>query len=211
MVDIFRKYLEFNINQRYTSFIELNKWAEFGGIVFVGDSITEGFNIHELLKSDKPMYNRGIGDDTTEGVLEKLKGEVFDLKRRKVFLLIGTNDLDSGKQPEEIVQNIEEICSRIKTTLPETELYVESIYPVNQSEKENKGPFPSVGARTNEDIQRINYSVRRLSLSKPFFYIDLYLKLIDEEGHLNPDYMYDGLHLNTKGYEVVKAELQLYL
>lgn len=211
MSEIFRSYMEFNINQRYTTFVELNKLAELGGVVFVGDSITEGFNIHELLKCDKPMYNRGIGGDTTDGVLAKLKAEVFDLNPNKVFLLIGTNDLGHGKQPEEIVRNIEELCSRIKRTLPETELYVESIYPVNGNDSANEGPFPAVGSRSNEDIQRINHAVRKLASSKHFFFIDLYSKLIDEEGQLDPAYTYDGIHLTTKGYEVVKAELQPYL
>jgi lysophospholipase L1-like esterase len=209
--EIFRKYIEHTIIQRYTTFVELNKLAEKGGIVFVGDSITEGFNIHELLKSDKPMFNRGIGGDTTEGVLAKLKDEVFDLEPTKVFLLIGTNDLGMGNQPEEIVQNIVELCTRIKETLPETELYVESIYPVNPTEKANKGLFAVVGLRTNEVIQQLNYAIRDLASSKQFIYIDLYDKLIDEEGLLNPSYTYDGLHLNTKGYEVVKTELQLYM
>lgn len=211
MSEIFRGYLEFTMNQRLHSFIALNKWAEKGGLVFVGDSITEGFNIHELLKSDKPMYNRGIGGDTSDGVLAKLNAEVFGLEPKKVFLMIGTNDLGMGKQPDEIVRNIEEICSRIKTTLPETELYVESIYPVNGDESANKGPFPAVGPRTNEDIQRINDQVRNLASSNHFVYIDLYSKLIDKEGRLNPAYTYDGLHLNTAGYEVVRSELQSYL
>jgi|HigsolmetaGSP11D_1036233.scaffolds.fasta_scaffold18964_2 lysophospholipase L1-like esterase len=207
----FRKFLEFTIGERYRAFLELNRRAAKGGVVFVGDSITEGFNIHELLRSDKPMYNRGIGGDTTEGVLAKLQGAVLELAPSKVFLLIGTNDLEQGKKPEEIVRNIQEICSRIKAALPDTELYVESVYPVNPHDHANRGPFPAVGSRRNEDIRRINESLKDLSSSGSFTYIELYSKLMDEEMNLHVDYTYDGLHLSIRGYEVVSAELQPYL
>lgn len=211
MMVFFMKFVQFSIEQRHASFIKWNNRAEKKGIVFVGDSITEMFNIHELLKSSKRLYNRGIGGDTTNGVLDKLKDLVFDLEPSKVFLMIGTNDLGNGKQPEEIIRNIEEICSRIKTKCPETELYVESIYPVNRHEHVNKAPAPTVFSRNNVDIGRINDAIQQLSISMQFTYVDVYSKLIDQEGHLNPDYTYDGLHLTGKGYEIVKDVLQSYL
>jgi hypothetical protein len=91
--EIGNAFMEFMQKTRLASFKELNKRAQKGGVVFVGDSITEGFPIDEILQCNKPMYNRGINGDTSIGVLDKLKEEVFDLIPSKVFLLIGTNDL----------------------------------------------------------------------------------------------------------------------
>lgn len=210
LVEMFKGFIKHNIIQRYNTFIELNKQAKKGGIVFVGDSITEGFPIHELLSSDNQMYNRGIGGDTTDGVIAKLKDVVFDLEPKQIFLLIGTNDLGSGKQAEQVIQNIAEICSKIKEKLPDAQLYVESIYPLNPSVS-MQGPFNAVGQRTNEDIKQVNHFLQELASSKSIHYINLYDKLINEEGLLNSDYTYDGLHLNMKGYVVVKEELQLYI
>ena len=62
-----------------------------GGIVFLGDSITEFLNVDEFLPSYH-IIKRGIAGDTTSGVLRRL-GEVIALKPRKLFLLIGTNDI----------------------------------------------------------------------------------------------------------------------
>jgi lysophospholipase L1-like esterase len=206
------KVMQSTIAQRHASFVELNRTAEKGGIVFAGDSITEQFNIHELLKSDKPMYNRGIGGETTDGVLEKLNDVVLDLEPSKVFLLIGTNDLGNGKKPDEVAGNIEVICSRIRGALPRTQLHVLSIYPVNRSvQTKNFGTASVVGLRSNEDIRDINLMVREFAVANECYYIDLYSRLVDEEGDLKADYTYDGLHLNVKGYKVVSQEIQPYV
>jgi lysophospholipase L1-like esterase len=208
---IAQAFSEFTHKHRLASFTELNKFAQKGGVVFVGDSITEGFPIHEMLEYDKPMYNRGISGDTTSGVLIKLKDEIFELEPTKVFLLIGTNDLGQGKEPDEIVRRIEEICLYIKKSLPEVELYIESIYPVNRSEFVNLLPIPIVGIRTNDAIQLMNNAIREIAAKNNLTFIDFYSKLIDDAGQLRKDYSYDGLHLSIKGYEIVKEELQKYL
>ncbi|MBQ3447361.1 MAG: hypothetical protein IJG37_06945, partial [Synergistaceae bacterium] len=62
-----------------------------GGIVFLGDSITDFLDFDEFLPSHH-VINRGIAGDTTHGVLYRL-GEVISLRPRKLFILIGTNDI----------------------------------------------------------------------------------------------------------------------
>lgn len=211
LAEISKVFFEFTTKQRLDSFRELNKQAQKGGVVFVGDSITEGFPIHEILQCEKPMYNRGISGDTITGVLEKLKEEVFELMPQKVFLLIGTNDLGNGEQPAEVVGRIEKICRSIKETVPEVELFVESIYPVNENDFVNATPMPVVGLRSNEAIQKTNKGIREIAADLKLTYIDLYFKLVDKAGKLNKNYSYDGLHLNIQGYYVVSEELQNYL
>ncbi|MDQ8735619.1 SGNH/GDSL hydrolase family protein [Paenibacillus sp. LHD-38] len=192
--------------QRLANFVELNKSVEKGGILFIGDSITEGFPIHEMLKCGKAMYNRGIGGDKTQDVLNLMKDIVYDLEPAKVFLLIGTNDLGFDIKPPAIVERIKEIVTNIQQQLPETKLYLQSIYPVNQSY-----PASQAGLRNNHDIQRINVAIREIASKDQIAYIDLYPKLIDGEGLLHDEYTYDGLHLTIKGYEVVREEIQKYL
>jgi hypothetical protein len=177
--EIGKGFMELMQKERLASYKELNKRAQKGGVVFVGDSITEGFPIHEILQCNKPMYNRGISGDTTTGVLDKLKDEVFDLMPRKVFLVIGTNDLGNGEQPAEIVGRIEDICRSIKEKVPKVELFVESIYPVNENEFVNATPVPAVGLRSNKAIQLTNNGIRDIAANLNLTYIDLYSKLVD--------------------------------
>lgn len=209
--DIFTAFFEFTVKERWASFKELNKRAQKGGVIFVGDSITQGFPINEILSSDKPMYNRGINGDTTTGVLEKLKDEVFDLLPKKVFLLIGTNDLGGGVPPEEVAQRIEVICRSIQETVPDTELFVESIYPVNEVDFADEVPIPIISQRSNEAIQLTNKGIKEVTDRLKVQYINLYPNLSDLTGKLDKRYSYDGLHLNTEGYYVVADELRKYL
>ena len=63
-----------------------------GDIIFLGNSITaEGKNWSVRLNNPN-IRNRGIGGDTTDGVLART-GEIVDSKPTAVFLLIGINDL----------------------------------------------------------------------------------------------------------------------
>jgi len=60
-------------------------------IVFVGDSITDQGEWEQLFHSLN-VKNRGIGADTTQGVLHRLQ-EITNAKPKKIFLMIGINDL----------------------------------------------------------------------------------------------------------------------
>ena len=70
-------------------------------VVFLGDSITEAGPWEELFPGIR-VRNRGIGGDTTGGVLRRLE-QVTSGGPAKVFLLIGTNDLGRGASEAEIV------------------------------------------------------------------------------------------------------------
>jgi lysophospholipase L1-like esterase len=71
--------------------------------VFIGDSITSGFDLHEFQPvGSRPVLNRGIYSDTTEGLLGRIETNVNNLKIEKLFVMIGYNDLDL-KTDDEIV------------------------------------------------------------------------------------------------------------
>jgi hypothetical protein len=79
-----------------------------GAVVFLGDSITHGWG--DDLGGNFPTLkgaNRGIGGDTSRGVLVRLREDVLVLRPRAVVLLIGTNDIEQGAAPETIAANIE--------------------------------------------------------------------------------------------------------
>jgi lysophospholipase L1-like esterase len=183
------------------AFKNFNKYSEPGGIVFVGDSITQDFNVYEYFPKHR-VYNRGIGGDTSKGVLTRLNESVFDLKPKKVFLNIGTNDLDLINDGNDaIFSRITEIIEKIKASDDKLELYFISIYPVNA---EVSG---SVGKRTNEDIKELNSRIAKIEGIK---YINVFDKLLKDD-NLNPEYTIEGLHMNQHGYEAIKSELTLYL
>ena len=82
-------------------------------IIFIGDSITDGCEWSELLQNPN-IKNRGIGSDTTYGVLKRLDN-IIQSEPEKVFLMIGINDLGRGESVSEITSNYDKILERLTT------------------------------------------------------------------------------------------------
>ncbi len=187
-------------DNKVAAFNEQNKWVDKGGISFVGDSITQDYAVHEYFFG-REVYNRGIGGDTTEGVLKRLEESVFALSPKTVVLLIGTNDYSVlGSDNDVIEANIKRIITSIKKRLPDCRIILESVYPVNKS----LDPM-SVGVRSNKTINTLN---ERLATLKDVTYIDVASHLKDEEGNLDDTYTVEGLHLNQNGYRIVTKVLK---
>ena len=173
--------------------------------LFLGDSITEYYDLGKYF-IDLPVVNSGISGDTTDDILSNMKERVYDYNPSKIFLLIGTNDLEIDKSVDEIVDDIKEIVKGIKDNRPEAEIYIESVYPVNSDINEDL-----VDKRENEDIIAINEELEEYAEEENLTYIDIYNLLVTEDGVLNTEYTKDGLHLNDKGYDVVTKTLEKYL
>ncbi len=160
-----------------------------GEIVFLGNSITEQGTWRELFQNNH-IINRGIGGDTSDGILYRLD-EVTASHPDKIFLLIGTNDLRNEKTPEYIIQRITQITKKIKKDSPGTILYLQSVLPTyNRPER----PISSIKA--------INKGIQKLADYSNVFYIDLFSHFANpsDKEQLYVDFSLDGLHLNGKGY-----------
>ena len=127
---------------------------------------------------------------------------VYRYNPSKVFLLIGTNDIYKEKSQDEIITNISKIIDNIKENRKYTEIYIESIYPIN-SNKEKK--------RTNKEINEINEKIKDLCKEKEVTYLNIGKLLMDDNKELKSDYSKDGLHLNDDAYQVITNELIKYL
>lgn len=199
----------YHYRARVAYFKVLNKSLSKGGIVFLGDSITEQFLVSEFFE-DLPVINRGITRDTTVGIIRRLKVSVRDLKPSKVILLIGTNDLGNGKRLDAIVANIARIIELIQFYTPQTKVYLQSVYPV-RVEKAHQIKKTLVGKRNNRDIMAINMKLKHEARRTHITYIDMYKYLKDVHGQLKKSYTMDGLHLTPEGYDRVAKVLQKYL
>lgn len=192
-------------NARYD---KMNASAEHGQTVFFGDSLTEFYDTDAAFPSFT-SYNRGISGDTTQGMLDRLDNNVLSIEPSRIVFLGGANDLNHGYTPEQIVSNIREILTRIKDALPDCEVYVESLYPVN--------PYThpiylnSVADRKNVDILAINDALVNLCVDLDCTYINVHDSLTDDNGDLRDELTMDGLHVNSDGYAIVTQILSQYL
>jgi lysophospholipase L1-like esterase len=173
-----------------------------GSIVFLGDSQLEQAEWHEVFGDSPPVLNRGISGEYTAGVLERLP-EILRHKPLKIFLLVGVNDLFFGKTIAEVETDYRAIVQRIRSESSETELYLLSLFPVNNAVRD-------IGMQ-NTSIQALNTRIRQIAQDFALQYIDLYTPLTDADGNLAAKFTDDGLHINGLGYVVLKNELSLLM
>lgn len=178
--------------------------------LFLGDSITEQYDLKEYYE-DYPVVNSGVSGDFTSSIVENMKKRVYDYNPSKVFLLIGINDLRNGKNVSEIVSNTKEIIKLIKENRPYSEIYLESIYPINKTDDDKISDSVRDIEFDNEKIIEVNDLLKVLAKDEKITYVDLYNKLVDDDGNLNISYTKDGLHISSEGYEFITKELMKYI
>lgn len=201
--DLLSMFLKSGYDMKINMFETLNQTRTDHGIVFIGDSITQDYNMYEFFPKLN-VYNRGIGGDTTIGLFNRLKVSVDDLNPDKVIMLIGTNDFVLLNHSLEMIRNrIQDIIKNILQNNPSTTIYLLSILPVNPNIN-----HITVGNRNNHDIKTLNNQLAKLN---NVHYIDVHKHMVDAKGVLLPSLTYDGLHLNHQGYEKLTELLKPYL
>lgn len=196
-----RKYSTYYY-QRASLFEKLPVTSE--DILFVGNSLTDGAEWAELFQN-KHIKNRGISGDMTDGVYDRLPA-LLQGKPAQIFLLIGTNDIPRGKSVEDIAAGIHKIIKKIKQDSPRTQLFVQSLLPLNPQ----YNMFPGHVARW-EIIPDINKAIEQIAREENLTYIDLFSRFADSEGKLKGEYTNDGLHLLGSGYLLWKEIITPYL
>ncbi len=203
------QYIRDNYQRRVSIWQETAGHIPDNGIVFIGDSHTEYFELNEYFPGF-PVFNRGIYGDTSYGVKKRLAESALKFNPSKVFLLIGANDVNKTNDTNEvIVDNIKDIVRQIKTAIPDTTVYVQSLYPVNRNGKNSS--LVSIFKLTNERLSAINLLLESFCNSEGIAYIDMFSQLIDEKGQLREDFSIEGLHLNEAGYRFVAEVLRPYV
>ncbi len=182
--------------------------SDTDNFVLLGDSITEGYPVDEFY-DDLPVIKSGVSGYKTQDILNNLEKMVSVYNPTKVFILIGTNDIQEEDKSEEVLSNIEKIVEGIHTLRPKAKIYLESIYPVNDSDSESVDK-DMVANRSNDVIRKINKSLKKYCQEHDLVYIDVYKELADKDGNLDLKYTNDGLHMSNLGYLRVTKTLLPY-
>lgn len=189
-------------HQRVSLFNSLPASAE--EIIFLGNSITDGNEWSELF-NDKRLKNHGISGDITAGIIHRIE-DVAKRKPRKVFLLIGTNDLARNVEPDSIIKNILSVSTYLRKQSPSTRLYVQSILPVNDV----YGKFQGHTSKAAKIIS-VNKTLKEKAAANHYTFIDLHAPFSDSQGKLKQELTNDGLHLNGNAYLLWKHILYPYV
>lgn len=176
-------------------------------VLMLGDSLTENggewsshFNRHEI-----KFLNRGINGDTTSGILYRLD-EVKRHQPKKIFLLAGINDLANNVLPDTIAKNTIAILQELHKTLPHTQIYLQTLLPVDEGYNRYKG----LRGKTSL-VDQVNSRLKAIPTALPYItLIDLNPYFRENNSNtLKRSITRDGLHITPEGYllwaEVIKG------
>lgn len=170
-----------------------------GAVVFLGDSITEGWgDDFKGSFDDLKLANRGISGDTTRGMLLRMEQDVLSLKPQGVVLLMGTNDLEEGAEPQTIADNVRLIVDQLQAHNPKMPIILCQVLPSSASK-----------SRSAEQIKQVNQlTAAAVKGDLQITVLDTWTLFANAEGDASPEEFPDLLHLNDRGYQVWASALR---
>ncbi len=162
-----------------------------GGIIFLGDSITEMCEWQEFFL-EKKVLNRGISGDSSFGVIDRLPG-IIQLQPRKIFITIGVNDLQRHYPTETVINNIKTIVNTLRAET-DGDIYLQSILPVIETKLQT-------GIKNNT-INQVNDELKKFAEENKIEFLDNSSFMKDNTGNLKENLSSDGLHLNGDAYRL---------
>ena len=165
-------------------------------LVFLGDSRVEFGNWSELFDRCD-ISNRGIGWDTTNGILRRLSSSIPNQVELCV-IQAGINDLLQNCSADHVVSNFTQILQDLSTRT-HSKVIVTSIILADQDR-----------SRLNGIITLCNQRLSSKCAELGVVYVNINTMLCPN-GFLSPDFSYDGIHLNWEGYKQLRSILGKYL
>ncbi len=187
-----------NLWKKRRSEFALQHPQQHGAIVFLGDSITQGWGEDfQNDFADLNVANRGISGDTTRGMLIRLDDDVLSLDPSAVVMLMGTNDLEEQAEPATIAANIQLILDEIKAHDAEIPIVLCQVFPSSDTKK-----------RPANKIREINRLIAESVKGDPqVTLVDTWAIFADENGDAKLEEFPDLLHPNRAGYDKWKAAI----
>jgi lysophospholipase L1-like esterase len=166
-------------------------------VVFMGDSITEGWNLQKYFPG-KPYVNRGISGQTSPQMLIRFHQDVIDLKPKVVVILAGTNDLARNTGPMTLAETEANLMSMAQLASSNgIAVVLCSVLPSVHFwwHPEVKDPAPQ--------IARLNHWIKAYVAKKGYVYVDYYSVMKDAAGGLPRRLSPDGVHPSPAGYALM--------
>lgn len=170
----------------------------FSDAVFVGDSLTVGFQMYsDLVDADflsgTALSVTGLGSMDAPGgggsILDRIQTDEY----KKFYIMLGINELIEPSNKEAFIGKYGSVIDTVKATHPEAYIYIQSILPVSQTED-------AKGRLRNDYIRDFNNGLEQLAVEKGAYYLDIASSLADENGFLPENSSVDGIHLNQEYY-----------
>lgn len=169
-------------------------------VVFMGNSITEGWLLNESLDffQKNGYINRGIGGQTTPQMLIRFRPDVIDLEPAVVVILAGINDIAGNTGPSTLDMIMNNLMSMAELAESKgIKVIISSVLPALD--------FPwRRGLEPAQKVIELNRMLMEYCTNEGHHYLDYFSHMADDQNGLKAEYTYDGVHPNTTGYKVME-------
>jgi lysophospholipase L1-like esterase len=167
-------------------------------VVFMGDSITEGWAIGDPAFFANGRVDRGISGQTTPQMVIRFAPDVLALKPRMVHIMGGTNDIAGNTGPMTIAQTEANIRRMAEMAHAQRiKVVIASILPARAFGWKKE-------VRPAAAIAELNQWLRDYAKRRGFVYADYYSAMAESDGGLPTRYSRDGVHPNKAGYALMR-------
>ena len=177
----------------------------FDDVVFIGDSLTNGLQLYKSVKNAIIISETGLNiesatnkplmfNNQSVSVLEAIK----QANRNKIYIMIGANGI-GWLDNDYMIKLYSGWLNNIKSELPNSIIYVQSILPITQQLSDVNQNKPN--ALTNDKIEIYNQTLHEMCNKNKFHFLNV-AEIFKNENNALPDEAspVDGLHLTSKYY-----------
>lgn len=185
-------------------------------LVCIGDSLTEGADIERqyrwpsLLSNIFPLEieNRGIGGDTSAGILARFPQDTLRQGPDFVIILCGTNDLWWDLDVNPILANIFAMCCQANYSgiAP----IVGTPLPVEIEGVKSFGMTPPMGGyeKCEKKLEKLVNLIGESARQSEIACVDFHQAFMNENGEAKKNlYLEDGLHPNRLGHQLMAEKV----
>jgi lysophospholipase L1-like esterase len=168
-----------------------------GSVICIGSSHMQLWKSVKEDLAPLTVHNYGIGGSRmTHATDQFIDNLAIPFKPRAVILYEGSNDINAGTQPEEVLANFRKLYGKLHAALPQARLYV-------------LGVVPSPGKRFEKiaDLRKANELIAKECATQPWMkFIDVTEPLIGANGKPREELFIPGnIHMLPAGYVVWKS------
>ena len=158
---------------------------KFSGAVVIGDSVAQGFSEYDILNNYSVVSKIGVHLYEADELVTRAEA----LSPGTVFLALGRNDLAATEgDVDEFISQYTDVLDQIANDLPDANVFVNSIFPVQDSAIEDD-PYLA-------DIADYNTALKELCDSRSIGFIDN-TDLVEDQ-YFEPD----GQHFRADFYPI---------
>jgi lysophospholipase L1-like esterase len=171
-------------------------------IVFLGDSITEGWMDKRPGFFTRGRVDRGIGGQTSSQMVLRMMSDVVELKPKAVHIMAGTNDIAGNTGP--MTPHMTQDNFRMMVAIAQRHgirVLLASIPPA--------ASFPwRPGLETRKPIAAMNAWLKQFARESGSIWVDYWPVLNDDTGSMKPGFASDGVHPTEAGYDAMATVIE---